>query len=176
MTGNAKPPQGLVDAIVDGVAKVVVPEMRVESMMHGLHLVEPIPHDTERTLNVALVRGWITHEDVLPLEGKHFGLPVFGVIWEIARQSLHSSNLRMGLVSSGYPWGEGVVDELMFDTHTPIPSLPELAGYAVRVKACWEIRTLCRRHGAALRELAAESITVPEYYERLRAGTREIKD
>lgn len=167
MTGAAKPPQGL----LDGVASVVRAEIDRIIMATDAPLVLP---DTEREVLTAVLSERVDRDELPTLEGRHFGIGVWGVLWEVSRETRDVQSLHLSVLEAGYPSVSPDIAE-MVDYDGPLPSLVDLASMCTRVRDFWARRRLCCQTAAANRLLAAEAITVEEYVDRLRAAVKETK-
>lgn len=167
MSGAVKPPQGLLDSIA-GVIRLELDRVLVPT---DAPLVLP---DTERWLLVAVVSKRVRRDDLPSVEGRHFGIGVWGALWDAAQDTLDPVALHMRVVDAGFPSVSPDIAD-MIDYDGPLPSLVDLAYMCTQVRDYWARRLLHRELVACARLLAAEGVDCEGVFDRLRPIAREVR-
>jgi hypothetical protein len=157
--------------LLDGVASVVRSELDRIIMATDAPLVLP---DTEREVLTAVLSERVDRDELPPLEGRHFGIGVWGVLWDASRETRDIQSLHLSVLEAGFPSVSPDIAE-MVDYHGPLPSLADLAGMCTRVRGYWARRLLHRELVGCARLLAAEGLDCEGVFDRLRPIVREIR-
>ncbi len=130
--------------------------------------------DSERMVVTAVLSGRVKHDQLPPLEGRHFAIGAWGVLWEASRETLEPVNLHMAVIGAGYPSVSPDIAE-MFDYGGPLPSIGQLTVMASRITDSWRRRTLATELGTCKQLLAAEAISIEDTIERLRVAVKVVR-
>ncbi len=166
MSTIPKDPKGLLDAMAGVVRTEIDRLLMVDEPM--------VLRDSERWVLLARLSSRVLRADLPHIEGRHFAVGAWGVLWDASRETLDPVALHMAVTDAGYPSVSTDIAE-MCDYDGPLPSLVDLASMCTRIRDYWARRRLCCETSAANRLLAAEAITVDEYVDRLRAVVKETK-
>jgi hypothetical protein len=167
MTTVPRDPKGLLDAM----AGVVRTELDRVYMPADPPL---ILSDSERWVLLAVLSRRVSRDELPQIDGRHFAIGAWGVLWDASRETLDTVALHMAVTGAGYPSVSTDIAE-MCDYDGPLPSLIDLASMATRIRDYWARRRVYSQTSAANRLLAAEAITMDGYWDLIRAVAKEIK-
>lgn len=154
-------------------ASLTVADLRRELLL-AERTALPIDAEAERFVVSNLLERAVTHDELAPLESKHFGIPFFGDIFDATREAVGLGPIAESLSSAGY--GPSAIRDFYTLTDDS-PFLPAISvkRYAKRIVETWQRRKLAAVCRQVAEGLCTETIDFSGGVDQLRAVILDTK-